>query len=98
MKVVRSKIGIAQKDLQKLQRQRSTKFITLPKIEQQVSVGTVATACSISSTIAHRIMTTLKLHKAQFVQKLDEEGFYDRVEIYQTLIPMLETRKFIFIR
>ena len=33
-------------------------------------------------------MTTLKLYKAQFVQKLDEENLQDR-----TVIPMLEDRK-----
>ena len=98
MKVVRSKIGSIQKDLQKLQRKRSTKFITLLKIEQQTSIGIDATTRSISRTTAHRIMNTLELHKAQFVQNLNEEGFHDRVEIFQTLIPMLETRKFFFIR
>ena len=43
-------------------------------------------------TTAHRIITALKLYNAQF----DEEDFSDRVEMGQTLIPMLETRRFRF--
>ena len=43
-------------------------------------------------------MTALKPYKVQFIQKIDEQDFQDRVEMCQTLIPMLETRKFIFFR
>ncbi|CAM4845930.1 unnamed protein product [Rotaria magnacalcarata] len=61
--------------------------------EPQSSVLSVATACSISQTTAHRIMTehlSLKPYKVQFVQKLYEEDMQDRVEMCKTLIPMLE--------
>ena len=37
--------------------------------------------------------TALKSCKVQLVQKLDEEDFHDRVEMCQTSVPMLETRK-----
>ena len=43
--------------------------------------------------MAHRIMTeylSLKHYKVPFIQKLNEEDFQDRVEMCQTLIPMLE--------
>ena len=61
--------------------------------EPQSSVRTVATACSIPRTTAHRIMTehlSLKPYKVQFVQELYEEDMQDRVEMCKTLIPMLE--------
>ncbi|CAF3282756.1 unnamed protein product [Rotaria socialis] len=61
--------------------------------EPQSSVRSVATACSISRTTAHQIMTehlSLKPYKVQFVQELYEEDMQDRVEMCKTLIPMLE--------
>ena len=61
--------------------------------EPQSSVRTGATACSIAPTTAYRIMTenlSLKPYKAQFVQKLYEEDLQDRIEMCETLIPMLE--------
>ena len=33
---------------------------------------------------------SLKSYKPQFVQKLDEEDFQNRVEMWKTLTPMLE--------
>ena len=56
------------------------------------SARTVATACSIPRTTAHRIMTespSLKPYKAQFVQKIYEEDMQDRTEMCGTLIPIL---------
>ena len=67
--------------------------------QQQTSIRTVAKDCSIFRTTAHRVMTeylSLNPYKVQFAQKLDEGDFQDRVEMYQSLILMLETRKFIF--
>ena len=61
--------------------------------EPQSSVRSVATACSIPRTTAHRIMTeyvSLKPYKVQFVQELYEEDMHDRVEMCKTLISMLE--------
>ncbi len=61
--------------------------------QPQSSVQTVATACSISPMTTHRIMTeylSLKPYKAQFVQKLYEEDFQDRVEMCKIPIPMLQ--------
>lgn len=61
--------------------------------EPHTSVRDVASACSISRTTTHRIMTeylSLKPYKVQFVQKLYEEDFEDRVEMCRTLIPMLQ--------
>ena len=49
VKLVRSKIGSAQEDIQQLQRKRAMKFITLPKINNK----TVAMACSSSRTTEH---------------------------------------------
>ena len=69
------------------------KFITLLKIEQQTSIQTGASACSTFRTTAHRIVTeylSLKPYKAQFVQKINEEDFQDRVQMCQTLTPMQE--------
>ena len=43
--------------------------------QQQTNARTVATARSISRTTVHRIITTLKPYKVQFVQRLDEEDF-----------------------
>ena len=60
--------------------------------EPQSSVRSVATACSIPRTTAHRIMTehlSLKPYKVQFVQELYED-MQDRVEMCKTLVPMLE--------
>ena len=75
-----------------LKRKRSTKFIMLPK---KSSVRTVATACSMSQTTAHRIIV-VEPYKDRFVQKFDKEDFHERVEMCQTLISTLETRKFLF--
>ena len=61
--------------------------------EAQSSIRSVAVACSIPRTTAHRIMTehlSLKPYKVQFVQELYEEDMQDRVEMCKTLIPMLE--------
>ncbi|CAF1953254.1 unnamed protein product [Rotaria magnacalcarata] len=61
--------------------------------EPQSSVRTVVTACSIVLITAYRIMTenfSLKPYKVQFVQELYEEDLQDRVEMCETLIPMLE--------
>mgnify|MGYP001047299604 CR=1 FL=1 len=60
--------------------------------QSQTSVRSVATACSLSRTTTHRIMTEyllLKPYKVQFVQQLYEEDFQDRVEMCKTLISML---------
>ena len=61
--------------------------------EPQSSVRSVATACSMPRTTAHRIMTehlSLTPYKVQLVQELYEEDMQDRVEMCKTLIPMLE--------
>ena len=75
--------------------------ITEEKIEEvcdviendpQSSVRTVAAACSIPTTTAHRIMTEyllLRPYKMHFVQQLYEEDLQDRVDMCETLIPML---------
>ena len=75
--------------------------ITEEKIEEvcdviendpQSSVRTVAATCSIPTTTAHRIMTeylSLKPYKMHFVQQLYEEDLQDRVDMCETLIPML---------
>ena len=64
--------------------------------EPQLNVRSVATACSIPRTTAHRIMTehlSLKPYKVQFVQEIYEEDIQDRVEMCKTLIPMLEDNR-----
>ena len=64
--------------------------------EAQSSVRSVATACAIPRTTAHRIMTehlSLKPYKVQFVQELYEEDMQDRLEMCKTLIPMLEDKQ-----
>lgn len=61
--------------------------------EPQSSVRTVATACSIPKTTAHRIMAEyllMKPFKVQFVQQLYEEDLQDRIEMCKTLVPMLQ--------
>lgn len=63
--------------------------------ESTTSVRAVAAACSIPRTTAYRIMTeylSLKPYKAKFVQQIYEEDMQDRVEMCQTLIPMLEDK------
>jgi hypothetical protein len=61
--------------------------------QPQSSVRTIATACSISKTITHRIVTEyllLKPYKVEFVQQLFEEDLQDRVEMCKVLIPILQ--------
>ena len=84
------------------ERSGRTSEITEEKIEEvsdvvenqpQSSVRTVATVCSVSPATAHRTMTqhlSLKTDKMHFVQELYEEDLQNRVEMYKTLIPMLE--------
>ena len=60
--------------------------------ELNSSIQTVATACSIPRTTAHRTMNeylSLKPCKAQFAQEIYEEDMQDRMEICRTLIPIL---------
>ena len=55
------------------------------------SVRTVAAACAIPKTTVHRIMREhllLKPYKQHFVQQ-SYEGFPDRVDMCETLKPML---------
>ena len=78
--------------------------ITEEKIEEvqgflenqpQSSVRTVATACSIPRTTIHRIMRehlSLKPYKMHFVQQLYDEDLQDRVDMCETVIPMLEDK------
>jgi hypothetical protein len=59
------------------------------------SVRTVAAACSIPKTTAHRIMTenlSLKPYKMHFVQQLYEEDLQDRIEMCNILKPMLSNK------
>ena len=56
------------------------------------SVRTVAAACTIPKTAVHRIMREhllLKPYKEYFVQQPYEEDFPDRVDMCETLKPML---------
>ena len=60
--------------------------------ERRQSVRTVAAACAIPKTTVHRIMREsllLKPYKGHFVQQLYEEDFQDRVDMCETLDPML---------
>ena len=60
--------------------------------ERRQNVRTVAVACAISKTTVHRIMREhllLKLYKRHFVQQLYKEDFQDRVDMCETLEPML---------
>ena len=62
------------------------------KAERRQSVRTVPAACAIPKTTVHRIMREhllLKPYKGYFVQQLYEEDFQDRVDICETLEPML---------
>ena len=59
--------------------------------ERRQSVRTVAAACAIPKTV-HRIRREhllLKPYKGYFVQQLYEEDFQDRVDMCETLEPML---------
>ena len=61
--------------------------------QQQTSVQTVSTTCSMSRKTAHPIITEyliLTPYNAQFVQKVNEEDLQDRIDICKILIPMLE--------
>ena len=63
------------------------------RTESTTSVRAVVTAYSVPRTTTHRITTeylSLKPYKAKFVQQIYEEDMQDRVEMCQTLIPMLE--------
>ena len=60
--------------------------------ERRQSVRTVAAVCAIPKTTVHRIMREhllLKPYKRHFVQQLYEEDFQDRVDMCETLEPML---------
>ena len=60
--------------------------------ERRQSVRTVAAACATPKTTVHRIMREhllLKPYKGHFVQQLYEEDFQDRVDMCETLEPML---------
>ena len=62
------------------------------EVERRQSVRTVAAACAIPKTTVHRIMREhllLKPYKGHFVQQLCEEDFQDRMDISETLEPML---------
>lgn len=64
--------------------------------EPQSSVRTIATACAIPTTTTYRIMREyleLKPFKLQFVQQLYEEDLQDRIDMCETMIPMLENEK-----
>ena len=60
--------------------------------ERRQSVRTVAAACAIPKSTVHRIMRehlVLKPYKGHFVQQLYEKGFQGRVDMCETLEPML---------
>ena len=93
MKLIRSEIRNAQEDLKKIIEEKIDEVHHVTKNQQQTNVQIVVTACSIFRTTIHRIMIEyllLKPYNAQFVQKLDEEDLQDRVQMWKTLMPMLE--------
>ena len=60
--------------------------------ERRQSVRRVAAVCTIPKTTVHRTMRDhllLKPYKGHFVQQLYEEDFQDRVDMCETLEPML---------
>ena len=73
-------------------RSDSRKVHDVCEAERRQSVRTVAAACAIPKTTVHRIMSEhllLRPYKEHFVQQLYEEDFQDRMDMSETLEPML---------
>ena len=69
MKLVRSKILECSETPSKIIEENIDEVHHIAENQQQTSVRSVAMACSIFRTTAHRIMIALKHYKAQFVQE-----------------------------